>query len=181
MSTAFVGLLLVPLAMGLVAGLLLLLGRPLAGPARALWEGQRLRLARHHAASCDAHLAAGQPEQALRALEQAFCLITVRTGSEMLDAIAAHHLGLLSRVLTIADASPTQRIRPLALAKVERLLERRREMQRALLQLQGRPAADERRAQLSDALRQNTTDARAAVRELTADLQLIREQRQELH
>lgn len=181
MSSALVALLVVPVAMALVAGLLLLLGRPLAGPLTAAFERQRLYLAERQAATCDAHLAAGRVDQGLRALEQAFCLMQVRSGTAMLDAIAAHHLGLLSRVLAIADASPTRRVRPLALAKVERLLERRREMQRALLQLGARPAPDARRQQLTAELQRNRVEARSAVRELTADLQLLRERNRVLH
>jgi hypothetical protein len=181
MSSALVALIVVPVAMAIVAGLLLLIARPLAGPLTTLVERQRLHLAERQAATCDAHLAAGRLDQGLRALEQSFCLITVRTGPAMLDAIAAHHLGLLSRVLAIADASPTHRVRPLALAKVERLLERRREMQRALLQLGARPAADARRQQLTAELQRNRTQARLAIRELTADLQLLRERHHVLH
>jgi hypothetical protein len=181
MSTALVALVVVPVAMALVAGLLLLVGRPLAGPLTTALERQRLHLAERQAATCDAHLAAGRLDQALRALEQSFCLMQVRTGTAMLDAIAAHHLGLLSRVLTIADASPTRRVRPLALAKVERLLDRRRDMQRALLQLGTRPVSDVRRRQLTAELHRNRADARSAIRELTADLQLLRERHQILH
>lgn len=181
MTTALVALLIIPLAMALVAGLLLLVARPLAGPALAAIERQRLALAERHALSCDAHVAAGRFDHALRSLEQAFCLMQVRTGPAMLDAIAAHHLGLLSRVLAIADASPTRRVRPLALAKVERLLDRRREMQQALLRLHDRPSTDARRRQLTAEVDHNRIEVRRAIRELTADLQLLRERRRILH
>jgi hypothetical protein len=47
------------------------------------------------------------------------------------------------------------------------------EMQRAYLQLRTRPLRDGRRLQLERELRRNARDARGAVRELIADLQLI--------
>ena len=68
---------------------------------------------------------------------------------------------------------PQQRVRLLALAKTDRLLARRGEMQRAYLQLRSRPLRDGRRLQLERELRRNARDLRAAVRELIADLQLI--------
>jgi len=181
MSTVLVALVVIPAAMAMVAGLLLALGRPLIGPVTSFFERQRLHLAERQAATCDAHLAAGRIDQALRTLEQAFCLMRVRRDPALLDAIAAHHLGLLSRVLTIADASETGRVRPIALAKVERLLERRRDMQRALLQLDARAASAQRLRQLEGELQRNRSQTRAAVRELTADLLLLRERRHVLH
>ena len=64
-------------------------------------------------------------------------------------------------------------MRLLALAKVDRLLARRSEMQRAYLQLRSRPLRDARRLQLERELRRNARETRAAVRELIADLQVI--------
>src|SRR5207249_12093347 len=68
---------------------------------------------------------------------------------------------------------PQQRVRLLALAKVDRLLDRRGDMQRAYLQLRNRPLRDGRRLQLERELRRNARETRAAVRELIADLQLL--------
>ena len=64
-------------------------------------------------------------------------------------------------------------MRLLALAKVDRLLDRRGDMQRAYLQLRNRPLRDGRRLQLERELRRNARETRAAVRELIADLQLL--------
>ncbi len=65
------------------------------------------------------------------------------------------------------------RVRLLALAKVDRLLDRRGDMQHAYLQLRNRPLRDGRRLQLERELRRNARETRAAVRELIADLLLI--------
>jgi hypothetical protein len=173
MSTWLVALVLLPIALLLVAGLVSLLARPLVAPALAALERARFRRCLSRAARGDAHLQAHQVEAALRELEAAFCLMIVRADPRLADQIPRHHTGLLSRLLSVADEIPHQRVRLLALAKVDRLLDRRIEMQRAYLQLRTRPLRDGRRLQLERELRRNARDARGAVRELIADLQLI--------
>lgn len=173
MSTVIVALVLLPIACALVVALLALLARPALLPALAAVEQARFRRCLAHGARGDAQLQANQIEAALRELEASFCLFTVRASPRLADQIARHHVGLLSRVLAVADDLPRQRVRLLALAKVERLLTRRGEMQRAFLQLTSRPARDVRRRQLGLELRRNAAETRSAVRELIGDLQLI--------
>ena len=121
----------------------------------------------------DAHLQARQVDAALREFEPAFCLLIVRADPRLAEQIGRHHVGLLSRLLSVADDLPQGRVRLLALAKVDRLLDRRGEMQRAYLQLRNRPLRDGRRLQLERELRRNARDTRGAVRELVSDLQVI--------
>jgi len=173
MSTLIVALVLLPIALALVAGLLVLLARPLVGPAVAALERARFQRCLVRSARADAHLQVRQVEPALRELEAAFCLMIVRADGGLAEQIARHHVGLLSRLLSLADDLPQQRVRLLALAKVDRLLDRRGEMQRAYLQLRRRPLRDTRRLQLERELRRNAREARGAVRELIADLQVI--------
>jgi hypothetical protein len=174
MTTAVViALVLVPVAVALVAVLGVLLARPLAGPILAARERARFRRCLARCTRGDAHLHARQIEPALREFEASFCLLTVRADGRLTEQIARHHVGLLSRLLAVADDIPHQRVRLLALAKVERLLSRRGEMQRAYLQLRTRPLRDTRRLQLERELRTNARDVRAAVRELIADLQVL--------
>ena len=173
MSTVLVALVLVPIALVLVAGLVGLLARPLITPGLAMIERGRFQRRLARAARGDAHLHAHHVEAALRELESAFCLMTVRSDPRLLDQIGRHHVGLLSRLLSVADDLPQHRVRLFALAKVDRLLDRRSEMHRAYLQLRSRPLRDGRRLQLERELRRNARDTRAAVRELVADLQVL--------
>jgi len=173
MSTVIVALVLLPIALALVAALLLLLARPLLVPALGAIERARFRRCLARATRGDAHLQAHQVEAALRELEAAFCLMTVRADVRLAEQIARHHVGLLSRLLAVVDDLPRQRVRLLALAKVERLLARRSDMQRAYLQLANRPPRDARRRQLGQELRRNAGETRGAVRELIGDLQVI--------
>ena len=173
MSTVLVALVLLPVAVALLVGLIALLARPLVVPAVGAMERSRLRRCLARAAAGDAQLKAKQVPAALAEFEAAFCLLTVRADARLPELIARHHTGLLSRLLSVADDLPQQGVRLLALAKVDRLLERRSEMQRAYLQLQTRPWRDARRLQLERELHRNSRATRAAVRELVADLQLL--------
>ena len=173
MSTLVVALVLLPVALALGVGLVVLLARPLVSPLIAAVERWRFRRCVTHGLRGDTRLREHQLEAALRELEQAFCLLIVRADARLPDQIGRHHAGLLARLLTVADDLPHGRVRLLALAKVDRLLDRRGDMQRAYTQLRTRPFRDARRLQLERELRRNARDTRAAVRELVADLQLL--------
>lgn len=173
LDTVLAALVLLPLGALMVLGMLGLLLNPLALPAlRAL---ERARFARRLArtARADSLLKTRRLDGALRELDQCFCLFTVRADSRLIDQIAAHHTGLLSRFLTLIEDLPQGRVRLLSLAKVDRLVERRADLEEALLQLRNRSWRDGRRIQLERELRRNAHDLRAAVRELVADVQLL--------
>lgn len=173
MSTALVALLLLPLAFALVVGVALLLAGPFLSPLLGALERQSLRRALQRVGRADTALARGDREGALRELEHAFWLGTVRSDPRLLDDIARLHTGILSRILAVADEPRHGRIRLLALAKVDRLLDHRIELQRARLQLRGRSVRDGRRIQLEQELRRNARAIRHAVRELVADVQVL--------
>jgi hypothetical protein len=172
-ETILAALFLLPIAAGLVLGLVVLLLNPLAIPALAALERARFarRLAR--AARADSLVKGRRIEAALRELEQAFCFFTARADARLVEQIVAHHTGLLSRFLAVVDDLPQGRIRLLSLAKVDRVLDRRRALQTALLQLRNRSWRDGRRIQLERELARNARDLRGAVRELVADVQLL--------
>ncbi|MFN8543227.1 MAG: hypothetical protein U0807_03360 [Candidatus Binatia bacterium] len=173
MSTAVVAFVLLPLALALVLVLIALLARPLVTPVLGAIERARFQRALARAARADAFLHVRQVDAALRELEGAFCLLVVRADQRLVDQIARHHDGLLSRLLAVADDQPQRRVRLFALKKVDRLLERRGEMQRGYLQLRMRSVRDTRRLQLERELHRNTVETRAALHELIADLQVL--------
>src|SRR5206468_11944729 len=136
----------------------------------AALERARFQSRLTHAARGDAHLQERQVEAALREFEAAFCLLIVRVDARLAEQIGRHHTGLLSRLLSVADELPQQRVRLLALAKVDRLLDRRGDLQRAYLQLRNRPLRDGRRLQPVRELRRFAREPRAAARALNARL-----------
>ena len=172
-ETVLAALVLLPLGALLVFSLLALLLNPLATPALRAYERARFarRLAR--AARADSSLKARRLDAALHELELAFCYFTVRADPRLVEQIGAHHTGLLSRFLTLIEDLPQGRVRLLSLAKVDRILDRRGDLEDALLQLRNRSWRDGRRIQLERELLRNARDLRAAVRELVADVQLL--------
>ena len=85
MSTWLVALVLLPIAVVLVAGLVLLLARPLVVPAFAALERARFQRCLARSARGDAHLQERHLEAALRELEAAFCLMIVRADARLAD------------------------------------------------------------------------------------------------
>lgn len=181
MSIVVAALVLIPLALALVAALVVLLAPPLLAPVIGVIERARFQRRLAHAARGDSYLAARYFDGALRELEAAFCLIVVRSDHRLVDQIVRHHDGLLSRFLTLADTAPHQRVRLFALKKVDRLLDRRRALQREYLQYRRTSWRDAHRLKLERALRQNALDTRASVRELIADLQVLGQRSAAVH
>src|SRR5262249_43021773 len=137
LSTALAALVLLPLGVALVALVGGLLVGPLLAPGLAAFGRARFARSLARTARADSLLKAGRREAALRDLEQSFCWFSARD-ARLVEQIAAHHTGLLARLLTVIDAAPHGRVRLLSLAKVDRLLERRPELERARLQLRSR-------------------------------------------
>jgi hypothetical protein len=173
LETALATLVLLPIGLAFVSVLLALVLHPLASPALRALERARFARVLARAARADSHLKARRVDSALRDMEQAFCVFTVRADAALAAQIVAHHTGLMSRLLTVIDDLPQGRVRLLSLAKVDRLLDRRAELQRALLQLRSRSVRDGRRIQLERELRRSARAVRTAVRELVADVELL--------
>jgi len=181
MSNEIAALLLIPFALALVVGLLALLAPPLLAPVVGVIERARFQHALARAARADSYLAARHLDGALRELRAAFCLQVVRGDRRLVDQIVRHHDGLLSRFLTLADDVPHQRVRLFALKKVDRLLDRRRDMQRQYLQLQRQWWRDANRLRLERELHRNAIEVRLALQELIADLQVLTQRTAAVH
>lgn len=129
-----------------------------------------LRFARHRARvrAADRLIAAGEREAALAAIRHAFFLGPV-TDSGLLDEVANHHTGLLSRMLALTAENGAGGVRLLSLAKVDRLLTERATLQRRLVQVRRngtRPARREAAARV-DA---NTADLAHALDQFAAEI-----------
>jgi hypothetical protein len=114
-------------------GLLLYLLSLLVAAARAPLGGlvERRRFAWHvaHARSSDAFLARGEVDAALLEVRHAFCLAPM-CHTALLSAVANHHTALLSRVLAIVSERHDGSLHLLSLARTDRLLAERSELQR---------------------------------------------------
>lgn len=111
-----------------VAGLLML--GPLRRPLFAAIERAKVQRCVSRCNQGDARLAAQDIAGALREFAASFCFVVPRGDPRLLAEIARLHAGLLSRLMSIGDDLPGERIELLALAKAERLLDQWLDMQR---------------------------------------------------
>jgi hypothetical protein len=127
---AFVfGIVLCVVAIGLLVYLGGLLSVAFSQSFGGFFEQAAFRHCRTRCARGDELLEKADLPAALRTFADAFFLRTIRRDADLLHEIANYHTGLLSRLLTIADELGKGRVRLLSLARVDRLLAERLEIQ----------------------------------------------------
>ena len=151
---------------------ILILG-PLRRPLFAAVERAQLRRCLSRRDHGDARLAAHDLYGALREFSAAFCFVAPRGDPRLLAEIARLHAGLLSRLMSIGDDLPGERVELLALARAERLLDQWIDIQRRLAKASpsGRDAA---------AVRRQRHITQRAIRDLVKEL-LARRRRPLVH
>jgi hypothetical protein len=138
----------------------------------AFGEAFERALFRRHTTRCargDALLEKGNLACAMQTFGRSFFLNPVRRNSELLSDIANFHTGLLSRLLTIADELGNGRARLPTLARTDRLLAERLELQLDYFRSQKR----DDHARLHDLerhLRENQTRVRSAITQLITEI-----------
>jgi hypothetical protein len=156
-------------AVGVTAYLLVLLFYAFMSAFGGVFEDM---LFRRHTARCaqgDALLKKGDLSGAMQTFARSFFLNPVRRNSELLSDIANFHTGLLSRLLTIADDLGNGRARLPTLARTDRLLSERLELQLDYFRSQKR----DDHARLHDLerhLRENQTRVRSAITQLITEI-----------
>jgi hypothetical protein len=135
---------------------------------------ERQRFARYvaRARRCDAFMKQGHTDQALRQLRAAFYLHEVSNRS-LATSVANHHTGLLSRLLSMTSELQDGSVRLLSLAKTDRLLTERSELQRRYFVARQSPRQGRVR-ELRRQLHVNSRDLNAALEQLMAEARAIR-------
>lgn len=173
MLNALLAALLVLVSVGLLLHLLGLLFNAARLPFGAWFE--RYRFGRHAARArrCDALVQQGHADLALRQLRAAFYLRPV--GDRWLAAsVANHHTALLSRLISMTSDLRNGSVRLLSLAKTDRLLTERSELQRryvAARQSRRKDTAQDMRMQL----RANRRELESALRQLITEAGAVRQ------
>ena len=117
----------------------------------------------------DELLEKGDHNGAMQAFADAFFLRPVRSDADLLSDIANYHTGLLSRLLTIADELGKGRVRLLSLARTDRLLAERLEIQLDYFRTSKRDDR-ERLRDIDRRLRENQTQVRVAITRLIEEI-----------
>jgi hypothetical protein len=158
---------------GLLLYLVALLCNALSLPLGGWLERRRFALYVARARRCDAFMRQGHTDQALRQLRAAFYLYEVSDRS-LAMSVANHHTALLSRLISMTSALQDGSVRLLALAKTDRLLTERSELQRRYCAARQSPRKDRVR-ELRSQLDSNSRDLNAALEQLMAEARALRQ------
>jgi hypothetical protein len=117
----------------------------------------------------DELLEKGDHAGAMQAFAEAFFLRPIRREADLLSDVANYHTGLLSRLLTIADELGKGRVRLLSLARTDRLLAERLEIQLDYFRAIKR-GERERLRDIERRLRENQTQVRTVINRLIEEI-----------
>jgi hypothetical protein len=131
MLNALLSSALVLVSLGLLLYLLRLLFNALSLPLDGFIERRRFASVVKRAHRCDRQLRSGDLDAALRGLRSAFYLHIIRNRA-LASSVANHHTALLSRLIAITSDLHEGPVRLFSLAKADRLLNERSELQRRL-------------------------------------------------
>ncbi|GIW42323.1 MAG: hypothetical protein KatS3mg076_2900 [Candidatus Binatia bacterium] len=174
---AALSLLLALAALALLGVVLALLVAPLRAPLRRAWERRRLGSAFRRLERGDAYLRRGELERALREFSSAFFLGVVRSDRRTLADVGRLHGALLGRLAAIADRAQAGPVRSLGLAKIERLLAEREQLQRRLLALREQGRTDGQARELAARLARNRREFGSGLRQFAAEVRAARRER----
>lgn len=173
MLNAAVAALLVFASVGLLLYLIGLLFNAASLPLGGWLERRRFGRYVARARRCDAFIQQGRTDQALRQLRTAFYLYEVSSRS-LASSVANHHTGLLSRLISMTSELQDGTVRLLSLAKTDRLLTERSEIQRRYFAAKQGPRAARLR-EIRAQLHANGRDLESALEQLIAEARAARQ------
>jgi hypothetical protein len=172
MLNALLATVLVFLAVGLLLYLIGLLFNAASLPLGGMFERQRFARYVARARRSDELLQQGQVDEALRQLRAAFYLYAV-SNRVLATAVANHHTGLLSRLISMTSEAQGGTVRLISLAKADRLLTERSELQRRYFAAR-QGARRERVREIEALLYHNGRELEATVQQLVTEVQAVR-------
>lgn len=173
MSTVIIAVLLVAAAVGVLGYVATLLGNAAAPSLIGVWERQRFDRRAARARRGDALQAGGDIDGALRVWREAFYLRPV-SNRDLATAVTNHHTALLSRLLALTSDLQAGSVRLLSLAKADRLLAERNELQRRYVAARQSGRRDRLREALA-LLRTNSVELEATLGNLVNEVRLARQ------
>ena len=173
MLNALLATVLVFVSVGVMLYLIGILYNAASVPLGGLLERQRFARYVARARRCDGLLQQGHTDQALQELRAAFYLHAV-SNRALASSVANHHTALLSRLIAITSDLQGGTVRLLSLAKTDRLLTERSELQRRYFAArQGAPR--QRVHELHQQLHANSRDLETVLQQLIAEVQAARQ------
>jgi hypothetical protein len=173
MLNALLSTLLVFVSVGLMLYLIGILFDAVSLPLGGLLERQRFARYVARARRCDGLMQQGRTDRALQELRAAFYLHAVSSRA-LASTVANHHTALLSRLIAITSDLHGGTVRLLSLAKTDRLLTERSELQRRYFTVR-QNGPRQRVAELQAQLRANSRELAAALQQLIAEVHAARQ------
>lgn len=173
MLNALLATVLVFVSVGLLLYLVGLLFNAASLPLGGLLERQRFARYVARARRCDVLMQRGEVDVALQELRAAFYLYRISNRS-LATAVANHHTGLLSRLISITSDRQGGTVRLLSLAKTDRLLTERSELQRRYFTAKQSPR-HQRLREVQQQLQVNGRELEAALQQLVAEARVPRQ------
>ena len=173
MMNALLATALVFASVGLMLYLINLLFNAASLPLGGFLERQRFGRYVARARRCDTLMQRGDTDQALRHLRAAFYLFAV-SNRPLATSVANHHTALLSRLIAVTSPVQGGTVRLLSLAKTDRLLSERSDLQRRYFTARHN-APRERVRELHRQLAINGRELEATLQQLIAEVQAARQ------
>lgn len=170
MLSALLATVVVFVSVGLMLYLITLLYNAASVPLGGFLERQRFARHAARARKCDQLLKQGAAEEALREIQSAFYLHAVHSRA-LAGSVTNHHTALLSRLIALTADVQGGSVRLLSLAKTDRLLTERSELQRRFFTARQGTRGDSLReiqAQLDHNARELSTTLQQLVSEVAA-------------
>ena len=173
MVNALLALLLAGAAIAVLAYVVSLLVTAAKPSFGGVWERQRIGWHTARARRGDELLAKGQIDGALNAWRGAFYLSPL-SNRTLAATVTNHHTALLSRLLAVTSDLQGGSVRLLSLAKTDRLLAERNELQRRYFSARQSGRRERTRETLA-LLRNNAAELQATLRQLVGEIQAARQ------
>lgn len=171
MITSLFSAVIVVASLALTLYLATLLFSAAAEPLEQLWEYRRFEQHRQRVSQSDAWIEAGAFDLALQSLRGGFYLAPVRQ-RRLAGQLVNHHAALLARIIALTNELCGGTVRLFSLARADRLLADRAELQRRFLRACELGIAAQQRDLLQQ-LNRNGDELRQALDQLFAEVQTL--------
>jgi len=170
MLSAVFALLLVAASVALLLFIISLLFNAVHFPLGRVLERRRFTLSQERGKRGDRLLRDGDVDRALEEFRKAFYLDSIVSDRTLLSPVHNHHTGLLSRLIAVTEEVQGGTVRLMSLAKVDRLLNERTDLQRRYFRARDGKGSAGLPRDLYGKLKQNRRELQTCLRQLVAEI-----------
>ena len=170
MVSAIIAVLLASVSIALLLFVVRLIFNAVHFPLGRVLERHRLQRLQARGQRGDVYLEHGELDRALREFSAAFYLTPIVSDRNLLSRVHNHHTGLLSRFIAVTEELQGGTVRLMSLAKADRLLSERSDLQRRYFAVRERRSRDGELRQMYHKLGENRRELEACLKQLVAEI-----------